>query len=64
MPIEVVTKVNAALNKALQHPETTAFFKAQGVQAVIGSPQDFGKFINTESIKWGALIKSANVKPD
>jgi tripartite-type tricarboxylate transporter receptor subunit TctC len=64
MPIEVVTKVNAALNKTLQHPETTAFFKAQGVQAVIGSPQDFGKFINTESIKWGALIKSANVKPD
>ena len=64
MPLEVVTKINSALKKALQHPETVVFFKSQGVEAAIGSPQDFSKFISAEGLKWGALIKSANVKPD
>ena len=64
MPNENVAKINAALNKALQHHETIVFFKSQGVQSAIGSPQDFSKFINAESIKWGTLIKSANIKPD
>ena len=63
-PPEVVAKVNAALNKALQNPETLAFFKSQGVLAAEGTPQDFTKFIQAEGIKWGGLVRSAGIKPD
>lgn len=64
MPPEVVSRVNAALNKALQNPETVTFFRSQGVLAAGGTPQDFSKFIQAESAKWGGLVKSANIKPD
>ncbi len=64
MPPEVVSRVNAALNKALQNPETATFFRTQGVLAAGGTPQDFSKFIQAESKKWGGLVKSAGIKPD
>ncbi len=61
-PPEVIAKVNAALNKALQNPETQAFFKAQGVQSVGGTPEAFDQFIRSEATKWGSLAKAAGVK--
>lgn len=63
-PPEVVSRVNSALNKALQNPETVTFFRSQGVLAAGGTPQDFSKFIQAEGAKWGGLVKSAGVKPD
>jgi tripartite-type tricarboxylate transporter receptor subunit TctC len=61
-PAEVINKVNAALNKALQHPETIAYFKAQGMQSAGGTPEDFAKFIKAESTKWVTLSKEAGIK--
>jgi len=29
-----------------------------------GSPADFGKFIATETEKWGKVIRAANIKPE
>ena len=61
-PPDVIAKVNAALNKALRHPETIAYFKAQGMQSAGGTADDFGKFIKAESTKWVTLSKEAGVK--
>ena len=61
---EVIAKVNASLNKALQNSETIAFLKSQGAQPQSGSSQQFGQFIRAEGIKWGALAKAAGVKLD
>jgi tripartite-type tricarboxylate transporter receptor subunit TctC len=61
-PADVITKLNAALNKALQNPETIAYFKAQGMQSAGGSADDFGKFIKAESTKWVTLSKEAGIK--
>ena len=63
-PPDVIAKVNAALNKALQHPDTVAFFKVQGVQSVGGSAEEFGQFIRAEATKWGTLAKAVGVKLD
>ena len=63
-PPEVIAKVNAALNKALQNPDTVAFFKAQGVQSVGGSAEEFGQFIRAEASKWGTLAKAVGAKLD
>jgi tripartite-type tricarboxylate transporter receptor subunit TctC len=63
-PPEVVQKLNAALNKVLQQPETLAFFKTQGVAAAAGTPQDFARFIQSESSKWAGVVRSSGIKPD
>ena len=61
-PADVIAKVNAALNKALQNPDTIAYFKTQGMQSAGGSADDFGKFIKAESTKWVTLSKEAGIK--
>lgn len=63
-PPDVVQRLNAALNKVLQQPETLAFFRTQGVAAAVGSPQDFAKFIQFESAKWASVVRSSGIKPD
>jgi tripartite-type tricarboxylate transporter receptor subunit TctC len=63
-PDEIVTRVNASLNKALQLPETQGFLKSQGAIAMGGSAADFEKFVKTESVKWSSLAKSVGVKLD
>lgn len=63
-PKPVVDRLNASLNKALQHPETVAFLKAQGVEAAGGTPADFDKLIAAESAKWGTLAKAVGAKLD
>jgi len=63
-PPEVVTKINAALNRVLARPETLAFFKEQGADAAGNSPQEFAAFIRTESRKWGDLARYAGVTLD
>jgi hypothetical protein len=29
-----------------------------------GSPADFGKLIAAETVKWGKVIRAANIKPE
>jgi tripartite-type tricarboxylate transporter receptor subunit TctC len=63
-PAENIAKLNSAMNKVLQSPEALAFFRAQGVQPVGGTAEEFGTFIKSESLKWGALAKAVGAKLD
>jgi tripartite-type tricarboxylate transporter receptor subunit TctC len=52
------------LNKALQHPDTVALLKAQGVEAVGGSAAAFAAFIRSESVKLGGIARAVGAKLD
>jgi tripartite-type tricarboxylate transporter receptor subunit TctC len=64
MPPDVLAKIHADVSKALDHPETTKFFKANSFERVDLSPQDFGKLIQSDLKHWSALIKAVAVKID
>ncbi len=63
-PPEIVTRMNAALNKVLAQPETQAFLQSQGVEAAGGSAADFTRFVQAESVKWGTLARETGAKLD
>ncbi|CAN5653988.1 tripartite tricarboxylate transporter substrate binding protein [soil metagenome] len=63
-PPEIVARINASMNKALQQPDTIAFMSGQGVQTVGGSTADFDKFIKSEANKWQTLAKAVGAKLD
>ena len=44
VPVDVVDKLNAAVNAALQSPEMIASMKKLGFESRIGSSQDFRGF--------------------
>lgn len=64
LPPEVVTKVNAAINKIVNDPETLAKLSALGFDAFSGTPQDFAGFVGEQLILWKKLIQDAGIKPE
>jgi len=62
LPPAVLAKIHADVSKALDLPETQAFFKTNSLQRVNLSPQDFGKLIQSDLKHWTALINAVGAK--
>lgn len=60
-PDEIIQKLNVAFNKILQKPEVIKAFDETGGQIGGGTPQDFAKFIESETQKWEKVIKDGNI---
>lgn len=61
-PAEVVTKLNAEINAALADPGMKAKLVALGGLPLPGSPDQFGKFVAGETMKWAKVIKFSGAK--
>jgi tripartite-type tricarboxylate transporter receptor subunit TctC len=61
-PREVVTKLNADINKAMQVPEVRSRLEAVGTQLNEQSAAQFEAFMKAEVAKYAKLIKSAGIK--
>jgi tripartite-type tricarboxylate transporter receptor subunit TctC len=61
-PEEIVRRLNAAINAALNDSELKARLVALGATTMAGSPSDFGKLIAHETDKWAKVIRTANIK--
>jgi tripartite-type tricarboxylate transporter receptor subunit TctC len=63
-PADVVDTLNAATNAALADPKLKARLASLGVEPLIMSPAQFGKFVAGDFAKWSKVIKSAGIKAD
>jgi len=63
-PPAIVTKLNQAVVEALRRPEVRSKFLEVAVEPVGGTPEETGRFIKEESVRWGEVIKANNVKLD
>jgi tripartite-type tricarboxylate transporter receptor subunit TctC len=60
-PQAIVTKLNRVFNEILKDPEVAKAITDVASQAEGGTPEAFGKFIQSERVKWAAVIKAANI---
>ena len=63
-PAAIVSLVNAKTIEALKRPDVRAALLKSEVEPVGSSPQDFAKFISSETAKYAALIKHVGIKPE
>ena len=61
-PRDIVTKLNADINKGMQVPEVRARLEAVGTQLREQSAAEFDSFIKAEVTKYAKLIKDANIR--
>jgi tripartite-type tricarboxylate transporter receptor subunit TctC len=61
-PRDIVDVLAAALSKSLKSPETIAALRTQGFEAQDAGPDDFARFIASETTKWNAAAKAAGLK--
>ncbi len=60
-PRDVVARLNAEVNKALDSAEIKGFFSPQGFIVGGSTPEQFKTLVETEVAKWGRIVKAAGV---
>jgi len=63
-PKAIIDQLNAAANEALKDPALRELMLSQGNEIGGGSPADFAALVKAESLKWSAVVKTANIKPE
>ena len=59
---DIVERVNAAVVKVMNSPETKSRLAQAELAASTNTPAEFAKFIRAEYEKWGRVIKEANIR--
>lgn len=63
-PADVVKRINAELNAALNAPELVKTLNARGADAVGGSAADFARVVKSDFAKWAKVVKDSGARVD
>ena len=63
-PKDVIAKLNAEFNKALQQPELRKRLGDEGADAAGGTPEQFAALIKEEIPRWGKVVKESGARID
>jgi tripartite-type tricarboxylate transporter receptor subunit TctC len=63
-PKDVIARLNAEFNKALQHPELRKKLGDEGADAAGGTPEQFAALIRDEIPRWGKVVKESGARID
>lgn len=61
-PAAIVTRLNSVIDKSLAKPEVRERLVGLGMVPVGGLPSVFKTFLEQDSVRWTALIKTADIK--
>jgi tripartite-type tricarboxylate transporter receptor subunit TctC len=60
---DIIKKINQDVTKViLDRAFADKYLAAQGLEPIVGTPEQFAAFIRAETIKWGKVVKEANIK--
>ena len=63
-PAEVTGKLRAAAHAAIDSPDVQRTFRAQGIEPMKTSQEEFTQYMRSEAARWGKLIQTAGIKPE
>jgi tripartite-type tricarboxylate transporter receptor subunit TctC len=63
-PKDIIARLNAAIVKAVNMPETKEALTKIGIEAQTGTPENFAAFIRNELAQNAKVIKFAGIKPE
>jgi len=63
-PQPIVDKLNAAIRKAAEAPDTREHLAKLGVESDTDTPAEFANYIASETKQWSKVAHSANIKPN
>ena len=63
-PPEIIGKLNEAIVKIVRMPSVHQRLVEQGYNPVASTPERFGAFIKSETVKWGKVVKDSGARLD
>ncbi|HWP26012.1 MAG TPA: tripartite tricarboxylate transporter substrate binding protein [Xanthobacteraceae bacterium] len=61
-PQPIIAKLHKAIGEVQNTPEVKEQFAREGADIVQMNPEEFGKFIESEMVKWGRVVKEGKIK--
>ena len=63
-PAEIVTRLNAEINKALQDPGVRVRLAGQGADVIGSTPSEYAAYIRAEMPRWAKAIKDSGARAE
>jgi len=63
-PREIVVKLNAEINRAVQNPDLRQKLALGGSEPLGGTPEQYAAYIRSELTRWTKVVKDAGAKAD
>ena len=63
-PADTTNRLNLETQKLLAEPAVRSRIAELGAVVSTGSQESFANFVKAETLRWGRVIKAANIKPD
>lgn len=63
-PAAIVNRLNAEIGKIMQQNDVKDMLASVGAAPSISTPQEFGKFIDSEISRWAEVVKTSGAKAD
>ncbi len=63
-PPDIVQRLNEAVNRAIQAPDTRARLEALAFEPVGGTPAEFSEYVKAEIAKWGKVVRETGARSD
>lgn len=60
-PRAIIQRLNSEVNKVLAEADIKERFNTLGYEIAGGTPEQFGDWLRTESVKWGKVIRDNNI---
>ena len=62
-PVDIIDKLNQAINAALNDPKIKAMLLETGGTPLVGPPAVFGKIVADDTEKWAKVVKFSGLRP-
>ncbi|HEV2039646.1 MAG TPA: tripartite tricarboxylate transporter substrate binding protein [Casimicrobiaceae bacterium] len=63
-PRSIIDRLHKDLTAVVASPETKKRFETEGAEPLSMSPDEFGRFIAAETIKWARVVKEAGIRAE
>jgi len=64
LPKQIVTKLNAAINDIMNRKDVAERLAVMDLYPLTGTPEQFADRIKEQTLRWGEVIKMANIKAE
>jgi tripartite-type tricarboxylate transporter receptor subunit TctC len=62
VPRDIIARIHQTLVESLNTPKVKEIMVASGAEAVGNSPEEFARFLQSEMVKWGKVVRAAGIK--
>ena len=63
-PKAIIAKLNAELVRILRSKDTNDFLLSTGVEVAPGTPEELARIVREDAVRYGKIIKAANIQPE